>query len=95
MDTTDWIALGQLITAVLGIIGVIVTLRLNTRAVRLSAQTLGLNAAARTAVEASKYTGDILPRVAYELAGAPVPANATDVLQPNPGGPGAPWEHRD
>lgn len=52
-------------------------------------------AAARTAVEASKYTGDILPRVAYELAGAPVPANATDVLQPNPGGPGAPWEHRD
>lgn len=43
MDTTDWIALGQLITAVLGIIGVIVTLRLNTRAVRLSAQTLGLN----------------------------------------------------
>ncbi|MDN6438194.1 MAG: hypothetical protein L0K27_01865 [Corynebacterium nuruki] len=43
MDSTDWIALGQLITALLGIVGVIVTLRLNTRAVRLSARTLGLN----------------------------------------------------
>ena len=47
-------------------------------------------AAARTAVEASKFTGDILPRIAYELAGAPVPEDATDELQPNPGGPGAP-----
>lgn len=47
-------------------------------------------AAARTAVEASKFTGDILPRLAYILAGAPVPEDATDELQPNPGGPGAP-----
>lgn len=47
-------------------------------------------AAAHTAVEASKYTGDILPRIAYELAGVPVPEDATVELQPNPGGPGAP-----
>jgi hypothetical protein len=44
VDFTDWIALGQLITAILGIVGVIVTLRLNTRAVRLSGRTLALNA---------------------------------------------------
>lgn len=47
MDSTDWIALGQLITAILGIVGVIVTLRLNTRAVSLSARTLALNADAQ------------------------------------------------
>lgn len=41
-------------------------------------------AAARTAVAASKKTGDTLPRVAYELAGVPVPDHATDVLQINP-----------
>jgi hypothetical protein len=41
-------------------------------------------AAARTAVSASRRTGDILPRLAYELAGVPVPDNATDELQPNP-----------
>lgn len=43
MDLADWIALGQRVTAVLGVIGLIVTLRLNTTAVRLSAQALGLN----------------------------------------------------
>lgn len=43
VDTTEWIALGQLITAVLGIAGVIITLRLNTKAVRLRAEALALN----------------------------------------------------
>ena len=47
VDTTEWIALGQLITAVLGIAGVIITLRLNTRAVRLSAEALALSVEAR------------------------------------------------
>ena len=41
-------------------------------------------AAARTAISASKRTGDILPRIAYELAGVPIPDNATDKLQVNP-----------
>jgi hypothetical protein len=41
-------------------------------------------AAARTAVTASRYTGDILPRWTYELAGYPVPDNATDEIQENP-----------
>lgn len=41
-------------------------------------------AAARTAISASKRTGDILPRIAYELAGVPIPENATDKLQVNP-----------
>lgn len=76
MDTTDWIALGQLVTAVLGIIGVIVTLRLNTRAVRLSAQTLGLN------VDAQHHQTDCDNRAhwwerytwAEELRLSPVPA---------------------
>ncbi|WP_417289091.1 hypothetical protein [Corynebacterium variabile] len=38
-------------------------------------------AAARTLVTASKGTKTILPRWVYELAGAPVPDNATDELQ--------------
>lgn len=41
-------------------------------------------AAAQTAVTASRYTGDILPRRIYELAGYPVPDNATDEVQENP-----------
>lgn len=41
-------------------------------------------AAAQTAVTASRYTGDILPRRIYELAGYPVPDNATDEIQENP-----------
>lgn len=41
-------------------------------------------AAARTAVTASRCTGDILLRRIYELAGYPVPENATDQIQENP-----------
>lgn len=41
-------------------------------------------AAARTAVTAAKETGAVLPRRIYELAGMPVPDNATDELQRTP-----------
>lgn len=37
--------------------------------------------AARIGVKASKRTGNILPRRMYELAGVPVPPDATDQLQ--------------
>lgn len=36
---------------------------------------------AEVAVEGTKFTGEILPRYVYELAGAPVPPGATDKLQ--------------
>ncbi len=36
---------------------------------------------AEVAVEGTKFTGEILPRYVYELAGAPVPPEATDELQ--------------
>lgn len=37
--------------------------------------------AARTAVKASKRTGNILPRKIYVLAGEPVPPTATNTMQ--------------
>lgn len=36
---------------------------------------------AEVAVEGTKFTGEILPRYIYELAGYPVPPEATDQLQ--------------
>ncbi|MGX7904910.1 hypothetical protein ACVNSK_01450 [Corynebacterium propinquum] len=39
---------------------------------------------AEVAVEGTKFTGEILPRYVYELAGAPVPPEATDELQKLP-----------
>ena len=36
---------------------------------------------AEVAVEGTKFTGEIRPRYVYELAGAPVPPEATDELQ--------------
>lgn len=36
---------------------------------------------ARAAITASRRTGDILPRKMYELAGEPVPEQATDRLR--------------
>lgn len=41
-------------------------------------------AAARTAVTANKRLNNILPREVYELAGVPVPPDATDEFQRNP-----------
>ena len=38
---------------------------------------------ARIVINASKKTGDILPRAIYEFAGVDVPAEATDDLQRN------------
>lgn len=52
MEAADWIALGQLVTATLGIVGVVVTLWLNGQAVTLSSRALELN------VDAQKHQTD-------------------------------------